>query len=125
MYPQTLFTLSLCPCVCLSVCPFVTTSGNAIAHNDSRLLFKFSTTQFPIAYTLYLFGYFIIELHFTACHLGWLLRSILFVSFSGGLSNYLYMCQLPAQVPIKPGETKHAMLRYIRYLRYAMNFILR
>jgi len=36
---------------------------------------------------------------------------IIVKKISGGLSNYLYMCQLPADVPIKPGETKHAMLR--------------
>jgi len=36
---------------------------------------------------------------------------IIIKKISGGLSNYLYMCQLPSDVPIKPGETKHAMLR--------------
>jgi len=37
---------------------------------------------------------------------------IMIKKISGGLSNYLYMCQLPPDVTIKAGETKHAMLRF-------------
>ena len=38
-------------------------------------------------------------------------NKIIIRKISGGLSNYLYMCELPNDVATKPGETRQAMLR--------------